>query len=375
MEYTEPRDFLLKWFRRLASELAKSADQEASAAEEPVAMARQKRSWSLWLAELLNNLYPPLFWAGIAFVLWLLVDFVLEKAVTPEIYGRIVRVSRPVEAIVGPATVGFWTNYLAIKMLFHPRRKNAVWHGLIPARRAELIETLAQGVNDNLFSGAIARRYLQESGLLQGLISRLAGAVGSLTTDSEFRRELKELMRGWLAEVVAKPEVRAAVREMTAGIVRDWTASNLLEKPIQWSKGIWGPWVEGQVVKALGAIPGAVDDFLPQVETVLRQLPGSIVGESGPIEAAAVEIVETGLHVLDVAAIIRSQLDKMDEAELERLLTSSVDTEMTFIQTSGGLFGLIVALAVIYPVLRLVFLAGGVAVWAIYRATVKDRKS
>ena len=195
------------------------------------------------------------------------------------------------------------------------------------------------------------------------------------TTDSEFRRELKELMRGWLAEVVAKPEVRAAVREMTAGIVRDWTAANLLEKPIQWSKGIWGPWVEGQVVKALGAIPGAVDDFLPQVETVLRQLPGSIVGESGPIEAAAVEIVETGLHVLDVAAIIRSQLDKMDEAELERLLTSSVDTEMTFIQTSGGLFGLIVALAVIYPVLRLVFLAGGVAVWAIYRTTVKDRKS
>lgn len=41
-----------------------------------------------------------------------------------------------------------------------------------------------------------------------------------------------------------------------------------------------------------------------------------------------------------------------DEAQLEKLLTSSVDTEMTFFQVSGGFFGLAVALAMMYPVLN-----------------------
>ncbi|HAZ22429.1 MAG TPA: hypothetical protein DHD79_09080, partial [Firmicutes bacterium] len=69
-------------------------------------------------------------------------------------------------------------------------------------------------------------------------------------------------------------------------------------------------------------------------------------------------------------AIISTQLSKMDEKELEDLLTGNISVEIRFIQTSGGIFGALVAFAVQLPILRPVLLFLGLGLWGLYRVSV-----
>ena len=65
------------------------------------------------------------------------------------------------------AVIGWFTNYLAIKMLFHPReRKNIIGiklQGIFPKRKHVLAERLARAINRDLFSMEIVKNKLDES--------------------------------------------------------------------------------------------------------------------------------------------------------------------------------------------------------------------
>ena len=48
------------------------------------------------------------------------------------------------------ATIGYLTNWVAIKMLFHPRKRRFGMQGLIPRRQAELAKRIGQVVGDDV---------------------------------------------------------------------------------------------------------------------------------------------------------------------------------------------------------------------------------
>lgn len=60
------------------------------------------------------------------------------------------------------ALTGYGTNYLAVRMLFRPRRPRGPFHGLIPRRRAEIARKLGQTVEQHLISHADLRAVLAE---------------------------------------------------------------------------------------------------------------------------------------------------------------------------------------------------------------------
>jgi len=63
----------------------------------------------------------------------------------------------------------------------------------------------------------------------------------------------------------------------------------------------------------------------------------------------------------------------MDPSALEHLLTANISAELVFIQTSGGIFGFLVGLAILYPFLRPVFLLAGLVLWVVYLRTVEKK--
>ncbi len=360
--------FLRKWADRFALAFRSGA---APTAADALPFSTHKMAFSRRVTRVLNLLNAPLFWAGILFLLWLSIDCLLGRVLAPDDYARIAAVSRPIEAIAGPACVGYWTNWLAVKMLFRPRRRNAVWHGLVPARREEIVESLAAEIERNFLGGRIVRDYLVQSGLLKDLIGRLPPAAGAIAADPEFRADLRRLIARMVHEALEKPETGAMLRRLAGEAVDAWQAGSILAKPIELTKELWKPAVQEFAVQALTGAAQRMEGIFALLDEVLDRIPDQLADRTAVLEAAAAEAVERGLPHLDIRGIVRSRLDEMDEAQLEELLTGKIGAEMTFIQASGGIFGLAVALAMNYPVSRPFFLIAGLGIWAGYRMTVE----
>ncbi|HWP58680.1 MAG TPA: DUF445 family protein [Candidatus Acidoferrales bacterium] len=369
----QPRQFVLKWVRTLTRKLALARRKSAAPAEVLSAPARAKKPLSLKVAAALNLLYWPFFYSGIVISAWFAADSVLQLAVSSATYGAIAAVADPVLTVLTPTAVGFWTNWLAVKMLFHPRRKNAVWWGLVPARREELIDGIAAGVMKQLISPEIVQEHLHKSAVIQRFVNETACALQDTLENPRFRQELKGLVYGIVHKFATSPETRRSVERLVRAKISDWTGESLGAKIAEWTKELWGPLVVKEVIQALPDLPQATDSVIAHVERSLNQVPQIMERENSRIESLITRAIVEALHNLDIKQVVKAQLSKLDEQGLERMLTGNVTTELKFIQTSGGVFGLLAGLAFIYPSSRPVLLAVGLALWAAYRTTVKKQ--
>jgi len=283
--------------------------------------------------------------------------------------------SAPVISVLGPAAVGYWTNWLAIKMLFHPRRPNAVWQGLIHARREALVASMASGIISSLISPEIVELYLREEGICGKLTSSLSRTLAEVFQETEFRTELKAALFELVDRLVNNDETRAAVDQFLVRAIAEWRGRSFGEKMIEWTKEFWGEAVRKETLAFLPEIPKVVETVFPRLEAHLQTLPQTIEESGAVLEPLVAGAIVDGLRSLDLEAVIRGQLGKLDAAALEKLLTSNVSAELVFIQTSGGIFGFLVGLAIIYRPLRLLLIAGGFLLWGLYQLTVERKEA
>ncbi len=363
------KSFFHKWLNHFA-QIFEKAGSETAAAEAHAEAAAPKKAFSLAITKILNLLYWPFFVCGIAFILWILCDFTLPYVLDPSKYAAFKQSVAPWESIIGSAAIGFWTNWLAIKMILHPRKRNLVWQGLIPARRDELVKELAGGISEKLFSGSIAREALQQSGLLRDVIDRFVLSIGNVTGTAEFRDDLRQLIKHEVAKVLEHPDTKYAIRDIAGNIIDNWGDAGLEGWIIKKIKPLIRTWIQDQVVNTLPSIPDSMGVVFEKLDEALDALPSYLARESAGIETTITTILEKGLELIDVEAIISTQLSKMDEKELEDLLTGNISVEIRFIQTSGGIFGALVAFAVQLPILRPVLLFLGLGLWGLYRVSV-----
>jgi len=331
----------------------------------------QNRARSLKIAAVLNHLNFPFFLLGIILLLWLGAEFFLRHFLSPFTYERVTAVGNPVTAVISPAVVGYWTNRLAIKMLFHPRRRNAVWQGLIPARRADLAVQIAAGVSERLISPDIIHTYLHESGLLPELVNRLRLAAKEILQDKNFRRDAKTFLSRQLAGFLKEPANRERITRFLKQRIEQWSGAGPGEKILEWTKRIWGPVIVNGIMKEITGLPDSLEEIFSSFEESLEQFPRYLEDNREKVETVISRLIVSGLRSLNLEEIVKQQLNKMDEAEVEKMITGTVETELVFIQTSGGIFGALVGLAVMFPFLRFIFGAAGLGLFVLYRLTVK----
>ncbi len=362
------KEFLVKWGGKTARSIFASRTDTAV-----VRSTREffPRASSPKVAALFNQLYWPFFCSGIVMVTWFVVDVVLGMTMSVASYRTVTEFNQPILALLAPTAVGFWTNWLAIKMLFQPRRPNAVWWGLVPARRSQIVDGIAEGVLKRLISPEIVRDYLHRSGVLKSFVDRAVPAVRETIDDADFRREMKGLVYGLVHDFANSDQTRDAVETMVRNKIHDWTGETLGKKVVEWTKPLWGPVVLAEVVKALPEIPRAMDHAFDRIDQLLNKFPQWIELESETIERTLTSVIVEGLRNLDIRRIVKTQLDKMDERELERMLTGNVTTELRFIQTSGGVFGFLAGIAFLFPASRPLLLLIGLLLWLVYRLTAR----
>ena len=371
MSFPTEKKFWHKWLSIIKTNLQDQSDA-AGSGEKPAKTGEKQKPLSLQIALLLNLLDIPLFWSGVLLFSWLILEYLFGPALDPELRRKIQVYSEPLVAVFGPAAVGYWTNRLAIKMLFHPQRKNAVWCGLIHARREDLIASLAKGIKSSVISPEIIQDYLSEHEVLKSFTDHTAQVMTGVIYDPEFRTDLEEELIKLLTRIVNDPRTKEQFDQYLSSMIQDWSGESFGGKMLEWTKQLWGTSLRQKMLALLTAVPeGAQEYLLPRLLAYLETLPSKLQTEEREIEPLAAELIAEGLHRIDFEKVIREQLGKLDATALERLLTSEIVGELVFIQTSGGIFGFLVGLAILYPLLRPVFFLGGLLLWGIYHLTVE----
>ncbi|MGB1579940.1 MAG: DUF445 family protein [Nevskiales bacterium] len=126
------------------------------------------------------------------FRFWLLgttVLFGIVRAVLPEENVWI----HSIFIILMAGMVGYFTNYLAIRMLFQPKQGKVLgWEGLVPKNKPKIASSLAESVQTRLLSPDIILEYIQQHHLIERATQRISEWVDSVLEEPTVRAELTE---------------------------------------------------------------------------------------------------------------------------------------------------------------------------------------
>ncbi len=99
-------------------------------------------------------------------------------------------------AILLASMVGYYTNFIAIKMLFRPQKPSIFGRqGLIPKKQPELAQRLGEGISEHFFNARELQLYLDENQLLQQAAIRLKQELDDTLADEHIQQRLSN----WLA--------------------------------------------------------------------------------------------------------------------------------------------------------------------------------
>jgi len=117
------------------------------------------------------------------------------------------------------ATIGFYTNYVAIKMLFRPHEKSRFGRqGLIPKNKQEIAKQLGDSISQEFFDGHEVAKYLRQHQLIESWVDLAFKQAGQ-------RWLHKYVLQSWLQKASLYINQPCA-----QDVVRDWFARADLEK-------------------------------------------------------------------------------------------------------------------------------------------------
>lgn len=286
-----------------------------------------------------------------------------------------------INVLAGPiigGVIGYFTNYIAVKMLFRPLKPIRIGKytlpftpGIIPKRKPELAHALGQAVGNALLSKDELTKVLTSDrmrrtitdGIVKGvndtLIERNIEEIGLSVFGQDSYEDKKDLLiegvtgkitTGFLSMNVGNiiaTEGAAALKQkggmLAMFINEDLIAS--LATPIgnkvdsyvrDGGKDKIGEYISNEIdtmeTKSINSIIGGIDTT--KVESIINQLYNSM------IEEHVSDIVDT----FDIQGIVEEKINNMAVRELEDLIMSVMKNELGMIVNLGAIIGFVLGL-------------------------------
>ncbi len=250
--------------------------------------------------------------------------------------------------------VGFATNWLAIRMLFHPRKPFLGLQGVIPRKRKSLARRAAILMEERLVSGHRLEQWLEESGAIRSATQRLKREIPAVIADDVLRGMLldagREFIAGALPEL--KEQVGSTVREVVKEKVPAFLASGVLQ--------MVDPLLEDATNRIASQLQGQdslnklADKMMPKLKTALSDLMERD-GVGKGLEASTRQAVGELFANLKVSDLIEQELLRQTDEEIERMADDVAAEQLVFLQIAGGVLGALMGLALIWPILLVVY--------------------
>ena len=284
---------------------------------------------------------------------------------------EIIRVILPI--LVG-SVIGYFTNFLAIKMLFRPRREVRIgkWKlpftpGIIPKNQPRLANAIGNAVGGHLLNAETIKESFQKNGTKEKLVKKVAASLyeseaclGDFFSTDENHEELIERFSSVLAGAVAEKVRQMEFKPIVAEIGKEAMGDLLNHKMITMLL------TEERQDAIYERIAQAIHKYLDEngeemIKSAISQNVKSLEGK--PIK----EIVQAGtsqeglehlalyvvnmaaerygaslLQAIDVSAVVRERIESMDVAEMERLTLSVCSKELQAVINLGALIGAVI---------------------------------
>lgn len=280
------------------------------------------------------------------------------NGISLEAFGYLLNFEGLLKIISVSGLIGFFTNWLAITMLFKPAEKRPILgQGLIPAQKNRIAYRLAQAVSDDLINPEIIKKKISESNVISKYRQQTTDYIKGIIDDPNFREDLKQWVVVYVEEMIADPEIRAAMAERILKQIEDALHDKSFEKvALKTYSFIKGQEMQHIIEEALVQIPTSVENGLDKMDDLLDQLPKKIDEHSNAIENIVTSLLYKLINQLDVHTLVEDNLRSYDEQHISNIIRSATNEQLRYIQYLGAVLGLIGGFIIWEPILSLIVL-------------------
>jgi len=276
------------------------------------------------------------------------------------------------------ALVGYCTNYIAIKMLFRPRKELRIgsWRvpftpGVIPKNQPRIAAAVGKAVSGTLLTQEDMAARLTQAGLKEKLADSIQDAITEQSAplsdlvpgDGEVTEEISQVVGGKILESLKKVDMNALVAE-----VAQTSFGDLFNSPMI-AMFLGGGMLDNIILKLSAGVSNYLEEKGPElvIPMVREELDGMLdkpirdnLDDLGIPEEALRGLLETMVgHVLennlqsvlgtlDVQAVVEDKINAMDARELEDLVLSVMKNELQAIVNLGALIGAVIGIINIF---------------------------
>lgn len=275
---------------------------------------------------------------------------------TTTLFGRAFALEGVLRIVSVSGMIGFLTNWIAITMLFRPRKKRPLLgQGLIPAQRERVIFRLAQAVTDELINEEIIKQKIQESGVIKKYRETAVSTVRGVVEDPEFREDVKDLLVDYSQRVLTSKDFRVRLAEITAERLEDYAGSGIGGIALRLYRYFREDDFQNRLEAAIQELPSTLDKVLDETDDLLDRIPAKLEDRADDLEHWATTAVLGFVERMDVHAMILENMQRYDERKLEELIKNSSNEQLNYIKYLGGVLGFFGGLVIWQPLPALIF--------------------
>ena len=254
--------------------------------------------------------------------------------------------------------IGFFTNWVAIIMLFRPQEKRPLLgQGLVPAQKNVIAIKLSNAVNKNLINPDQIRVKLVESGILSSVIKEIEHGIGNLGNDEEFRDELFKVLTEAVSDYLAQEEVRSNISEVLLNHIDGSFQEKSFEKYVfKVYKNLRKDQIASIIDKAILSVPSTIYEHRSSFNNTILAIPDEISQHRDRIEEYLITGIYDILQRINLRSIIEDNLNNFDEGRLEELIKDSTIDQLNYIKYLGAVLGVLGGFIIWNPLPALVIL-------------------
>ena len=284
---------------------------------------------------------------------------------------EIIRVILPI--LVG-SVIGYFTNFLAIKMLFRPRREVRIGKfklpftpGIIPKNQPRLANAIGNTVGSHLLNAETIKESFQKNGTKEKLVKKVAASLyeseaclGDFFSTDENHEELIDrfstVLAGAVAEKVRQMEFKPIVAEIGKEAMGDLLNHKMITMLLTEERQ---DAIYERIAQAIHKyldengeemIKGAISQNVKSLEgKPFKEIVQAGTSQEG-LEHLALYVVDlvaerygaSLLQAVDVSTVVRERIESMDVEEMERLTLSVCSKELQAVINLGALIGAVI---------------------------------
>jgi uncharacterized membrane-anchored protein YjiN (DUF445 family) len=278
---------------------------------------------------------------------------------TLRLFGHAWPLAGLLRAISVSGLIGFFTNWLAVTMLFRPREERPVFgQGLVPAQKERVVWRLSEAISEDLVNEQVVKEKIRRSGIVERYRAKVMQTTRAVLEDDAFRRELKGLAQGYARGVLRAPAVQKRLADFLIERLEAHAARGGLSGALLGAYRTLGEQdFRRRVDRFVRRLPESVEPALGRLDALLDRLPAHIEKRAGSLEDAATRLVLGFVENLDLRTMVRERMAAYDERKLERLFKKTSNEQLNYIKYLGGILGAVGGCVIWAPLPALAFFA------------------